>query len=113
MADLVMVNSAQNTIVDTIQTFFTALPSGNGGTGARVTAFTASNNGTASASYKAYIFDATGTVLEAVIPQKIVVKDRFDLGPSIVSQIIPPGGTLRMETSSLNTITFRVTGKEF
>ena len=113
MADIVMVNGKQNIIVDTIEVFFTALPSGNGGSGARVTAFNASNNGTASAFYMAYIFDATGTVLPAVIPRKIVVKDRFDLGPSIVSHIIPPGGTLRMETSSLNTITFRVTGKEF
>lgn len=113
MADLVMVDSKQNTAVDTIEAFFTSVKSSAGGTGARITAFTASNNGTASASYKGYIFDAAGTVVQAVIPQKIVVKDRFDLGPSIVSQIIPPGGSLRMETSSLNTITFRVTGKEF
>ncbi len=107
MADAVLVNSALNTVVDTIEIFFTSPVSGGG---TRITAFTASNNGAASASYKAYIFDSSGTVLEAVVPQKIVVKDRFDLGPSIVGQLIPNGGTLRMETSSLTTIAFRVTG---
>jgi len=116
MADSTLVNSAQNTAVDTVQSFFTAITSGAGGSGVKITAFTASNDsGGASVSYKAYIYDSTGSqaASRAVIPQKIVVKDRFDLGPSIISQIIPPGGSLRMESSTANALTFRVTGREF
>jgi len=111
MADVIMVNSAKNTAPDTIESFYTSVLAAAGGKGARITAFTATNNTSASASYKGYIFDASGS-LEAVIPQKIVVPDRFDLGPSIISHIIPPGGSLRMESSTANSILFRVTGKE-
>lgn len=109
MAENILVNSAQNTVADAIQTFYTS-PSTGGGT--RITSFTASNNTTSSKTYKGYIFDSSGTVLEAVIPQKIVVRDRFDLGPSIVGQLIPPSGTLRMESSDIASIAFRVTGNE-
>jgi len=112
MVDLVMVNNKQTVAADTIEKFYDATTSGAGGGGARITAFTASNNTEASASFKAYIFDASGDLVTAVIPQKIVVRDRFDLGPSIVSQIIPSGGSLRMETSTLGSISFYVTGKE-
>lgn len=112
MADLLMVNSQQNSLPDNIESFYSAVSSGSGGNGARITAFTASNNTIQSASYKAYIYDSSGALIEAIIPMKIVVRDRFDLGPSIVSQIIPPGGSLRMESSTANSIAFRVTGKE-
>lgn len=109
MAEQVLVNSVQNIVVDTIETFYTA-PASGGGT--RITAFSASNNTTSSKTYKAYIFDASGTVLSAVVPQKIIVRDRFDLAPSIVGQLILPGGTLRMESSAATSIAFRVTGNE-
>lgn len=110
MTTNVLVNSAQNTAADTIETFYNS--PGTPGIGTIITAFTASNNTTSSKTYKAYIFDVLGTVLQAVVPQKIVVRDRFDLGPSIVGQIIPPGGSLRMESSAANSIAFRVTGNE-
>ena len=109
MAEAVLVNSAQSIAADTIESFFQS-PTTGGGT--RITAFTASNNEASSKTYKAYIFDASGAVLEALVPQKIVVPDRFDLGPSIVGQLIPPGGTLRMESSDASSIAFRVTGNE-
>lgn len=112
MAEQVLVNSKLNTLADTIESFYQAVLAGNGGNGTRVIAFTASNNGSASASYKAYIYDSSGALLQAVVPQKIVVRDRFDLAPSIISQLIPPGGTLRMESSTANSIVFRVTGRE-
>ena len=109
MAEQILVNSAQSASADSIQTFYTSPPNGNG---TRVTAFTASNNTAASKTYKGYIFDASGDTLTAVIPQKIIVKDRFDLGPSMIGQLIPPGGTLRMESSDALSIAFRVTGNE-
>lgn len=108
MADVVMVSNQRNSAFDTIEEFFTAAASG---AGARINAFTATNDTAASVSYKAYIVDATG-ILRAVIPQKIIVPDRFDLGPSVVSQIIPAGGSLRMESSTAESINFYVTGKE-
>lgn len=107
MAELTLVNSAQSSAADTIEIFFTAPTTGGG---VKVTAFAATNNTTSSKTYKSYIFDVTGTALPALGPQKIVVRDRFDLGPSVVGQIIPPGGTLRMESSDANSIAFRVVG---
>lgn len=115
MADSTLVSSAQNTVVDTIQSFFTAKTAAAGGSGVRIKAFTASNDSNnASVTYKGYIFDSTGTQVSgrAVIPQTIVVKDKFDLGPAIITQLIPPGGSLRMESSKANALTFRVTGLE-
>ena len=109
MAEAILVNSAQNVTADSIQTFYTSPSSGSG---TRVTAFTATNDTGSSKTYKGYIFDSIGDVKVAVIPQKIIVPDRFDLGPSMIGQLIPPGGTLRMESSDALSIAFRVTGNE-
>ena len=109
MTEKVIVNSAVTAADNTIQLFYTSPPTG---LGTRVSAFTASNNTSSSKTYRGYIYDASAAALGAVIPQKIIVPDKFDLGPSIVGQIIPPGGTLRMETNIANTIVFRVTGTE-
>lgn len=109
MATTVFVNSVSNLLANTIQTFYTA-PAGGGG--AIITAFTATNNTGANASFKAYIFDSSGTILGAVLPLKIVKRNRFDPGNAIVNQVIPAGGTLRMETNIIGAIDFRVTGNE-
>ena len=109
MAEAILVNSAQNAIADNIQVFYT---SPTNGSGTRVTAFTATNDTGSSKTYKGYIFDSSGDVKVAVIPQKIIVPDRFDLGPSMIGQLIHPGGTLRMESSDALSIAFRVTGNE-
>ena len=103
MAAVLMINSAQNAAVDTIETMYT-----DGGSGTRIAAFTASNSGPSSVTYKAYLYDSTGTALPAVVPQTIVVKDRSSLGAQLLGQIIPQGGTLRLESSG--PLTFRATG---
>lgn len=109
MATNVLVNSTQNTLTNTIQTFYTSPADG---AGTVITAFTATNNSGSNRTYKAYIFDSSGDSLEAVTPLKIVVRNRFDPGSSIVNHLIPAGGTLRMETDLQDTIVFRVTGNE-
>jgi hypothetical protein len=109
MTDTVLVNSAQNASANAIQIFYTSPLAGSG---TLINAFTASNNTDSNKTYKAYIYDASATALTAVIPQKIVVRDRFDLGPSIVGQLIPAGGTLRMESNAAASVAFRVTGSE-
>ncbi len=112
MPENTLVNSAVNTVADTIEEFYTAGSSSEGGAGTLITAFSATNDSGASASYKAYIFDVTETVLDPVQPQTIVVRDKFSLGPSVVGQLIPPGGSLRMQSSTAGAISFRVTGDE-
>ncbi len=107
MTDVVLVNSAKNTLTDTIEVFYTS-PLADKGT--IITAYVASNNSGVNASYKAYIFDATGTPLEALTPTQVVVRKKIDLGPAVINQLIPAGGTLRMESSALNSIVFRVSG---
>lgn len=109
MATITLVNSAQSVVADTIESFYTSPPTG---AGTVVTAFSATNNTGSNRSYSAYIFDASATILNAVVPLKIVVRNKFDLGASIVGQIIPAGGTLRMESDLATSIAWRVTGKE-
>ena len=107
-SDITLVQGQQNTVANTIETFFTS-PAGEGGT--VITAFTASNNTASNKTYKAYIFTAAGDNEGAIIPVKIVKRKRFDVGASIVNQIIPAGGTLRMESSEADSIIFTVSGK--
>ena len=109
MASIVLVNSAQSTAVDTIESFYT---SPSQGAGTIVTAYTAANNTTSNKNYKGYIFDATGSVLDAVIPNRIIVRDKFDPGASIVGQLVPAGGTIRFESNAIAGISWRIVGKE-
>lgn len=107
--DITLVQGQQNTVADTVEIFYTS-PAGDSGT--VITAFTAANDTVANKSYKAYIFTEAGTNEGAIIPLKVVIRSRFDVGASIVNQIIPPGGTLRMESSEADSIVFTVSGKE-
>ncbi len=112
MAEDVLVFNTANTQVDTIEKFYDSPPSSQGGQGTRITKFSAPNDTTSSIDYKAYIFNSAGTVQKALIPQTTVVRDRVDLGASIVGHLIPPGGSLRMEASVADGIEFYVTGNE-
>ena len=113
MAEDVLVFNAANKFVDTLEIFYTSPPSSvSGAKGTRITKFTAPNNSTSSIDYKAYVFDSAGTIKEAVIPQTTVVRDKFDLGASIVGHLMPPGSTLRIESSVANQMQFYVTGNE-
>ena len=106
MSTLQIVSNGSNTIVDTIQTIFTASTT----QAMIIEAFTASNTSAVNASYKAYIVSASG-VEQPQIPFKIVVWGENDLGIGIVNQIIPIGGFLRVESSALSSIYFTVTGR--
>tara|TARA_R110000850_G_scaffold212628_2_gene338382 strand:- start:378 stop:710 length:333 start_codon:yes stop_codon:yes gene_type:complete len=109
MADIVMVDSKSNVAANTVEQFYVSPVSGDGTV---ITAFSAINNSLANATYKAYIYDSAGVAVDPIIPLKIVVRNRFDIAPSITNQLIPNGGTLRMEASSIGAITFRVSGVE-
>lgn len=109
MATTVLVNSATNSVANTVQPFYNAPADG---AGTIITAFTATNNTGANASYKAYIFGPSQSGLGAVTPLKVVIRNRFDPGNAIVNQVIPAGGTLEMETNIIGAIDFRVTGNE-
>ena len=112
MAEDVIVFNAANTLADTVEEFYDSPASSLGGQGTRITKFSAPNNTTASVDYKAYIYDSSGVMQSAIIPQTTVVRDRVDLGASIVGHLIPPGGSLRMECSEADGIKFYVTGNE-
>ncbi len=112
MAEDVLVFNASNQFVDTIEKFYDSPPSSGGGKGTRITKFSAPNDTTSSIDYKAYIFNSAEEVQQAIIPQTTVVRDRVDLGASLVGHLIPPGGSLRMEASVANGIQFYVTGNK-
>lgn len=106
MATSQIVDNFKNTIVDSVQTAFTAslFP-------VVIEAFTAANNAIVNASYKAYIVSPSGDE-QPLRPFKIVVWGELDLGIGVVNQVIPIGGALRFETSALDSIYFTVTGRE-
>lgn len=105
MATAQILANVTNTIVDTPQTLFTA-----GSRGVVIESFTAANNSTVDASYKAYIV-STDTE-QPQRPFKIVVWGEIDQGIGIVNQVIPPGAELKLETSALDSIYFTATGRE-
>jgi len=105
MAEEILVFDASNSAADTVQSFYPAEVD------TQILAFTATNNSTASVSYKAYIYSSAGGQ-RAIVPQTIVVRDRFDLGVSAVGFLIPAGGSLRMESSEANALSFNVVGQE-
>lgn len=107
MTDIVLVPSASNSASDTVEVFYTS-PTSSDGT--LITAFSASNNSGANAWYEAYIYDSSEESTAAIIPTKIVVRDKSDLGAAITNQLIPNGGSLRMKTSAAGAIDFRVSG---
>lgn len=104
MARRTLVFNAKNSQPDTITSFFDADVT------TTILGFTATNDSEASVSYKAYIYSASGTP-KAIQPQTIVVKDEFDLGPAIIGQIVPKGGSLRMESSTAEALQFNVVGE--
>ncbi len=106
MAITQIVRNEANTIVDTPQEFYTAPASG---TGTVIESFTAYNTSSVNASYKAYISDGV-TGDEPIIPFKVVVWGENDLGIGLVNQVIPPGGSLKLECSALDSIYFTVSG---
>lgn len=109
MADNVLVDSVENQTANAIELLYTSPLQGNGTV---ITAFSAINNSGVNASYAAYLYNKAGGLISKVIPTKIVVRNRFDVGPTITNQFIEPGGSLRSETSAAGGITFRVSGVE-
>lgn len=101
-----LVNNFVNTGVDSPQEAFKASKD------TLITSFTAANNSTVNASYKAYIVKSGENPLQPVIPLQIVVWGENDLGIGIVNQVIPAGGSLYVESSATNSIYFTVSGRE-
>lgn len=104
MATSQILSNSVNTIANTVQTLFTA-----GTSPVVIDSFTAANNSTVNASYKAYIVAANG-VQEPLRPFKVVVWGELDLGIGVVNQIIPAGAQLRFEASAIDSIYFTATG---
>ena len=107
MATIQIVDNLTVSIADTPQTLYTA-PVGQD---VVIESFTASNTSCVNASYKAFIKSSTGAE-QPQIPFKIVVWGENDLGIGVINQVIPGGGSLRIECSALASIYFTVTGRE-
>lgn len=107
MATLQIIDNLTISVTDTPQSLYTA-PAGQD---VVIESFTASNTSKVNASYKAYISSTLGAE-QPQIPFKVVVWGENDLGIGVVNQVIPAGGSLRLECSALDSIYFTVTGRE-
>ncbi len=106
MAVIQLSDNFVNTVIDTPETVYTSPTD-------KVTvidSFTVANNSTVNASYKAYIVTSVGSLLPQ-IPFEIVVWGENNLGIGIVNQVIPAGGSLRVESSALSSLYFTVSGR--
>ena len=106
MATIQIVDNLTVSVIDTPQILYAA-PAGQN---VVIESFTASNTSAVNVSYKAFIRSSTGAE-QPQIPFKIVVWGENDLGIGVVNQVIPGGGTLRIECSALDSIFFTVTGR--
>jgi len=106
MAILQIADNYSNNAVDVVQVVYTSPATQS----TVIESFTAANNSTVNASYTAYITSITGSDIPQ-IPFKIVVWGEIDLGIGLVNQIIPAGGTLKIESSAADSIYFTVTGR--
>lgn len=104
-----IVENEANTVADTPEVFYTDDGTDNGTT---IDAFTASNSGSSNGSYKAYIVGLGDSPVNPIIPFEIVTFGENELGVGIVNQLIPPGGTLQMESSAIDKIFFTVSGRK-
>jgi len=102
-------NSFKSSSSDTIETVYI---SPSGGLGTRIDSFTVSNNTATMGSYKAYIYSSSGAAVDAVVPFKFVLRDRYDNAPSIISKVIPAGGSLRVESDVANGMSFTGSGED-
>ena len=106
MTTLQIASNYSNNIADTVQTVYTSPATSN----TVIESFTAANNSGVNASYKAYIVSSNG-IEQPQVPFKVVVWGESDLGIGIVNQAIPAGGTLRVQTSAIDSVYFTVTGR--
>lgn len=101
-----LISGEQSAAPNAIEIFFTAAAD------TKINKFSATNDTGVNRSYRAYIYTALGTVNGSVIPTKFVTSLRgFDLGPALVGQIVPAGGTIRIESSSAAGLVFRAVGE--
>lgn len=103
--DSVLVNGVTAVLANTLEIIFTATSD------TLIKAVTASNPTNTNASYVMNIVPSSGDITKPEIPFRVVVRLKADLAAEVIGQVIPTGGTLRIETSAADSISFRVTGR--
>lgn len=104
--DSVLVDGITASLANTLETIF-----GPAVEDTLIKAVTASNPTTVNASYQMNIVPASGDITKPEIPFQVVIRLDADNGAGVVNQVIPQGGTLRISTSTADSIAFRVTGR--
>jgi len=112
--------ASNTTLIDGIQpgviTVVDAYTSPTNGGGTRIIAFTASNtSGATTETYTVFVVPSGGSpnATNEIVPPSIVAVDDRETPSELISHLIPPGGTLRVQVSTASTISFRATGIEF
>ena len=103
--DSVLVNGVTTSVANTLETIYIA------SSDTLIKAVTVTNPTNINASYLMDIVPSDEDTTKPEIPFRVVVRLKTDLAPEVIGQVIPAGGTLRVETSAANSISFRVTGR--
>ena len=104
--EFTLIDNLQNAAANTVEAVFMA--SAN----TIITSFSVTNNTGVNRSYRAYIFDSSGTSTGAVVPLKFVTNNRgYDLAPAIIGHVVEVGGSIRVESSAASSLIFRATGR--
>lgn len=102
-------NRFVNDEVGTPQIAYQSPPKGNG---TLITSITAANNSESNKSYKGYIVDVDGDVINPQRPFQIVIWADIHPGTGLDGLVIPPGGTLQFEASETESLFFTGAGIE-
>lgn len=108
----ILANGVRPSVLTAVELY--KAPAAGGGT--RIIAFTASNDSVNPETYDLYIVPDGGSPGSAnkIIPAGAVAATNGTGVPAEVqNHLIPPGGTLEVIVSTVDTIAFRVTGIEF
>jgi hypothetical protein len=105
---ITLVLNIANSLADTKESILTTVTTGPG---TMIDSVTASNATGVNASYSAYIVAPGETPTFPQTSDQVVVWGENELGIGLVNHVIPPGGSLYIETSAANSIYFTVSGR--
>lgn len=99
-----------STSADTIELAYT---SPLGGSGSVVTAFTATNSTSVNRIHSVYIFGSDGLLVNKLISDERLIRNKSSFGGEIVNQALGPGETIRLESDLSDSVSWNISGKEF
>lgn len=103
MTDFILIDGVSNEVANTPEALFTS----TNDNGTKIKTFVAYNSTGINRSFKVFI----GNTVKAVIPLKILIRNKTYIGSEVIGQVLKKGQSLFTESSLEDSIEFRSTGE--